>query len=46
MKKPQVHIIEQGKIGEPEPNTNLGEGAYSAVTTVGLIEYEKGGEKN
>jgi len=43
MPKPAVYIIEQGGLGEPEPNANLGEGAFSVGTTVGLIAYEKGG---
>ena len=45
MPKPAVYIIEQGGLGEPEPNANLGEGAYSVGTTVGLITYETGGTK-
>lgn len=45
MTKPNVYIIEKGSIGAPEPKAELGEGAYSCVTTVGLIEYEKKGEK-
>ena len=45
MKKPDVYIIEKGRVGEPEADAKLGEGAYSISTTVGMIEFEKQGDK-
>jgi len=45
MSKPNVYIINKGSIGVADPASNLGEGAFSNQTTVGLIEYEKEGAK-
>ncbi len=44
MAKPKVYILEKGGFGESDHQAKLGDGAYSCVTTVGLIEYEKEGE--
>jgi len=45
MPKPNVYIINKGGMGAGSPESNLGEGAYSCNTTVGLVEYEKDGAK-
>lgn len=45
MQKPNVYIINKGGLGAADPESDLGEGAYSCRATVGLIEYEKEGVK-
>ena len=45
MEKPNVYILNWGKMGAADAASKLGDNAYSADTTVGLIEYEKNGNK-
>lgn len=45
MTKPNVYIINKGNLGVANPKSRLGKGAFSCQATVGLIEYEKEGNK-
>jgi len=38
MEKPNVYILNWGKMGAADAASKLGDNAYSADTTVGLIE--------
>ena len=45
MEKPNVYVINWGGIGAVDSASKLGDNAYRADTTVGLIEYKKDGNK-